>query len=286
MKEFFAALCGILMLAASARAGVVVEEQQVSDRGGGAPITHKIVVMVQGNKQKSVIDDVKQSLIIDLDQGMRMMISDARKMYVEVPFPSKGMPKGPNPTAISFKKTGGTQTLAGYSCDEYTGAGSMNGNDMTIVGCFSSSAPGAQVFTNFQKAMADKVKGTPMALMSDSPPGIPLKIDTTMKVTHMSMPGLTPQQMEEMNKRLAGRPPTVIHMTVTKVTEENLAADTFQPPKGYTKQQMPMMAPGMMGARPPMGAAPGAMGQRPGSGAPVFGLPPQAPATPAGKVPE
>src|SRR5579863_8076445 len=103
MKEFFAALCGVLMLAAGARAGVVVEEQQVSERGGGAPITHKIVVMVQGNKQKSLIDDVKQSLIIDLDQGTRMMISDARKMYVVVPFPSKGAP-GPNPPALSFKK--------------------------------------------------------------------------------------------------------------------------------------------------------------------------------------
>ncbi|MGH7838824.1 MAG: DUF4412 domain-containing protein, partial [Candidatus Binataceae bacterium] len=240
-------------------------------------------VMVQGNKQKSVIDDGKQSLITDLDQGTRMMISDARKMYVEMPFPPKGMPKtsAANPSALSFKKTGATQTIASYSCDEYTGAGTMSGNAMTVTGCFSTSAPGADAFTNFQKAMTDKVKGTPMALMSDAPPGVPLKIDTTMKVTHMSMPGLSPQQMEEMNKRLAAGLSMVTHMTVTKVTAEDLPADTFLPPKGYTKQPMPMMGAGMMGARPPMGP-----GQRPNSGGPVVGVQPPAPAAAPNKVPE
>jgi hypothetical protein len=284
MKQLLVALSAVLMLVATAHAGVVVEEQQVSDRGGGSPITHKIVVMVQGDKQKSVIDDVKQSLIIDLDKGTRMMISDARKMYVEVPFPSNETPRpGLNPQPLTFKKTGVTQTIAGYSCEEYTGTGTMNGNEVTITGCFSTSAPGAAAFTNFQKAMNDRVKGTPMALMSDAPAGVPLKIDTTMKMTHKAMPGMTPQQIEEMNKRLASRPPAVIHMTVTKVTEQDLPADTFIPPAGYAKQQMPMMAPGMMG-HPPTGAGPG-MTQRPPAG-PIVGLPSAAPATPAGKVPE
>jgi hypothetical protein len=251
IKKFFAALMGIVMLAGSAGAGVVVEEQQVSDRPSGQPITHKITVMVQGNKQKSVIDDGKQSLITDLDQGTRMMISDARKMYVEMPFPPKGTPPAPGgSSALVFKKTGGTQTLIGYPCDEYTGTGTMGGNEMTVTGCFSTSAPGAADFTSFQRAMTDKVKGTPLALMSDAPAGVPLKIDTTLKMTHMAMPGMSPQQAEEMSKRLAGRPPIVTHMTVTKISAQDLPADTFAAPKGYTKQQMPMMGPGMMPPRP------------------------------------
>ena len=261
MKKLLAALVTFLMLAGVSRAGVVVEEQQVSDRGAGTPITHKITVMVQGNKQKSIIDDGKQTLITDLDKGTRMMVNDARKMYVEMPFPPQNMPKpsAANAAGLTFKKTGSSQTLAGYSCDNYTGTGTMGGNEITVDGCFSTSAPGAADFTGFQKTMTDKVKGTPMALMSDAPPGVPLKIDTTMKVTHMMMPGMTPQQAAAMNQRLAARPPIVTHMTVSKVTAQELAANTFQPPPGYTKQQMPMMGPGMMmGPRPLAGAAPAA----------------------------
>jgi hypothetical protein len=263
MKRIFAALVALLMLAGFARAGVVVEEQQVSDRGTGTPVTHTITVMVQGNKQKSIIDGGKQTLITNLDQGTRMMVNDARKMYVEMPFPPQNMPKpsSANTSGLTFKKTGSSQTLAGYACDDYTGTGTMGGNEITVNGCFSTSAPGAADFTGFQKTMTDKVKGTPMALMSDAPPGVPLKIDTTMKVTHMMMPGMSPQQSEEMNKRLAGRPPIVTHMTVSKVATQDLAADTFQPPKGYSKQQMPMMGPGMtMGSRPMTGAPSAAAG--------------------------
>jgi hypothetical protein len=241
MKLVITASLGIAMLAAGvARAGVVVEEQQIVDRGMGTPVTNKITVMVQGNKQKYVIGDGKQASITDLDAGTRAMISNARKMYVVMPFPPKGMqmPANAGKSPLAFSKTGGHETIAGYSCDDYTGTGSMGQNEMTVTGCFSTSAPGAANFTAFQKTMSQKVQGTPMALMSDTPAGIPLKIDTSLK------------------QKTGGRQPIVTHMTVTKVTEQDLPADTFVPPKDYTKQQMPMMgmmAPGMMG-KPPAGA--------------------------------
>ena len=50
----------------------------------------------------------------------------------------------------------------------------------------------------------------------------------------------------------ANRAPMATHMTVSKVTEKELAADTFDAPKGYTKQPMPTMG--------EMGHAPMAMG--------------------------
>ena len=261
MKQVVTALLGIAMLTGGiAQAGVVVEEQQVIDRGVGAPSTNKITVMVQGNKQKYVIGDGKQASITDLDQGTRAMVSNARKMYVEMPFPPKGMmmPQNVNKSALSFTKTGGHEKIAGYSCDDYTGTGSMGQNEMTVTGCFSTSAPGAANFTAFQKTMTAKVKGTPMALMSDTPAGIPLKIDTSLK------------------QKTGGHQPIVTHMTVTKVTEQDLPADTFLPPKGYTKQQMPMMGmmgPGMMGK-----PAPGMMGK------PPAGAPPANPASAPNKV--
>jgi hypothetical protein len=215
-----------------AQAGVIVEEQQTADHGMGAPTTNEITVMVQGSKQKSVSGDRQQ--ITDLDQGKRMIILDARKIYVEMPFPPTGMtmPPGAAKSGLSFKSTGGHEKIAGYSCDDYSGSGAFAGNEVTIDGCFSTSAPGAANFTTFQKAISAKVKNTPMALTSDAPPGIPLKIDTTFKQVS------------------GGRPPIVTHMKVTKVTEQNLPAETFEAPRGYTKQPMPMMGmrgPGMMG---------------------------------------
>jgi hypothetical protein len=228
MKRYAISLLALAILSGVAQAGVVVEEQQVTDRGGGAPpVTHKIIVMVQGNKQKSVIDDGQQSLITNLDAGTRTMINSTRKSYIEMPFPPKGMPPMQSPAGLSFKKTGAHQKLSGFDCDDYTGTGTVNGNELTVNGCFSTSAPGAKNFSIFQKTMSDKVKGTPMALMSAAPEGIPLKIDTSMKMTAM------PQ--------MASRPPMLTHMTVSKVTEKDLPSDTFEAPKGYTKQQTPML---------------------------------------------
>ncbi len=269
MKQVVTALLSIAMLTGGiARAGVVVEEQQTIDRGAGTPSTNKITVTVQGNKQKYVIGNGQQSSITDLDQGTRTMISNARKMYVEMPFPPKGMMMPPNggKSALSFKKTGGEEKIAGYACDDYTGVGSLGENEMTVNGCFSTSAPGAANFTAFQKTMTAKVKGTPMALMSDTPPGIPLKIDTSLK------------------QKTGNRPTITTHMTVTKVTKQELAADTFQPPKDYVKQQMPMM-----GMRPPGMTGPGMMGKPAGPGmmgTPVAGASPAAPAPAPSKVPE
>ena len=269
MKLYAVILLTLTMVTGVARAGVVVEEQQVTNRGVGEPVTHKITVMVEGNKQKSIIDDGKQSLVTNLDQGTRMMIYDARKSYIEMPFPPKGMPSTPNQAGLTFKKTGTHQKISGYNCDDYTGTGTISGNELTINGCFSTSAPGAGNFTAFQKTMSDKVKGTPMALMSAAPEGIPLKIDTTMKMAGMA--------------QTANRPPMVTHMTVSKVTEKELTADIFDAPKGYTKQQMPMM--GSMG-HAPMAAGAG------GTAKPVPPItPPNAagaknPATAPNKVPE
>src|SRR5258708_39755050 len=99
--------------------------------------------------------------------------------------------------------------------------------------------------------MTDKVKGAPLALMSDAPAGVPLSVNTTLKF------------------KTGGRPPTSTHMTVASITTKDLPAETFLPPKDYKQQQIPMMMGGGMGPRP---MAPG--------GASVH------PASPPSKVPE
>jgi hypothetical protein len=187
--------------------------------------------MTQGNKQKYVFADGRQASILDLDKGTRLMLIQPRKVYLEMPFPPHGMMSS-NVPSVTFKKTGSVEKIAGYSCDDYLGTGTLPGGSIKVETCVSTTAPGAAGFTQFQKTMAEKVKGTPMAMMAATPPGIPLKLNTT----------LTPTGPSE-------RPPVTAKITVTKVT----------------KQSMPMM----MGHMPPPGmpghAAPGAAAPSPGA---------------------
>jgi len=263
MKQVVMAMAGLAMLVGGvAHAGVVVEEQQTIDRGIGSPATNKITVMVQGNKQKYIIGDGEQASVTDLDRGIRMMISNPRRTYIELPFPPRGMmmPPGAGASSLSFKATGTHEKIAGLACDDYIGTGAIGDNQVTVNGCFSMTAPGAANFSAFQKTMGAKVKGTPMAMMSEAPAGIPLKIDSSLK------------------PKAGTHTPLTTHMIVTSVAEQQLAASTFEPPKGYTKQQMPMM--GMMG--------PGMMGKPviiPHAGAPMGNAPAGA-SSPGNKVPE
>lgn len=229
MRAFAAGLLAITIVSGTAQAGVVVEEQQTTDHGTGTPSSDQIIVMVQGNKQKYVIGD-KQSSITDLDNGKRIMILPSRKVYIEMPFPPQGMPPSSKAPGLSFKKTGTQEKLIGYQCDDYLGTGTLGGADLTVNGCFSTTAPGAESFTAFQRTMEEKVKGTPLALMSDAPAGIPLKVETTLKF------------------KVGNRPPTKTQMTVASISTKDLPADTFEAPKDYTRQQMPMG--GGMGAHP------------------------------------
>lgn len=281
MKTLGAAFAVILTLAVvgNCYAGVVVEEQQTIDRGNGQHTTHTRKVMIEGNKQKSV-SETGQQMITDLDAGTIMMLNPAHKSYVQMPFPPPSIPgMTGNNTPLTFKKTGVNKKIAGYSCDEYTGSGNMGGNEYTVKGCFSKSAPGSSDFSAFQKTMALKVKGTPMATMADVPQGVPLELDSTTKVTHVpSMANMSPDQAAKLKQMLANRPPIVTHTTVTKVSSENLAADTFEVPAGFQKQQIGAMGgPGM--TRPGMGTS--AMPRPGGAPAPAGGA-----AAPSNKVPE
>src|SRR5271168_239652 len=124
MRQLVPALLAVTLFAGIAQAGVVIEEQQTTVRGTGTPASNKITVIVQGNKQKYIIGDSKQASITDLDQGKRLMIIDPVKAYVEMPFPSRHMMmrRDGNSAALSFKKTGGHQMIAGYACDDYLGS--------------------------------------------------------------------------------------------------------------------------------------------------------------------
>ena len=254
MKKFGSVLIAIatLAVAAVAGAGVVVDEQQTVDELNGMRVSRTRTVMIEGDKQKSIIDNGARTVITDLGKGTMTMLDGQRKTYVEVPFPPKGastaMQGGLSPT-ISFKRTGGHENIIGYSCNEYSGEGTVSGNSVTMAGCFSDTAPGAADYSNFQRVMADKVKGTTMANMGEIPPGVPLRLKITTVIGNPP-PGTPPAQAKNLREMLDHRR-FVTDTTVSKISTKTLTADSFQVPAGYQKQAVPPFFGGRMGGKPP-----------------------------------
>jgi hypothetical protein len=261
MKMLASALPAVLILAfaAIAGAGVVVDEQQTIDQINGTKVTRARTVMIEGDKQKAIIDNGKRAVITDLGKGTMMMVDGTRKTYAELPFPPKSgalaaSQAGVSPT-ISFKKTGGHDKIIGYSCDEYSGAGTIGGNSVSMSGCFSDSAPGATDYTNFQRELADKVKGTTMSNMGQIPPGVPLRLTVTTTMHHIPTAGMPAQQAKDINQLFAHRQ-FVTDTTISKISTKNLPPDSFQVPSGYEKQQLPPMFGGMGRSAPKTPATP------------------------------
>src|SRR5581483_813865 len=110
MKKFASALpaLAVLLLAATVCAGVVVDEQQAIDQPGGNSVVRTRTVMIEGDKQKSIIGNGERSVITDLGKGTMTMVDTTHKAYVEFPFPlnrkgASAMP-GTKSSTISFKK--------------------------------------------------------------------------------------------------------------------------------------------------------------------------------------
>ncbi|HJU11856.1 MAG TPA: DUF4412 domain-containing protein [Candidatus Binataceae bacterium] len=241
MRTFAAILPAIVILALVplARAGVVVDEQQIIDQPGGNKMVRARTVMIQGDKQKSIIDNGDRTVITDLEKGTMTMVDGKRKTYVELPFPPRGGMQGAASPTISFKKTGNHDKIIGYSCDEYSGAGTVGGNAVKMTGCFSDSAPGATDYSSFQREMAEKVKGTPMANMGQLPQGVPLRLTITTTMVHPPA-AMSPDQANKLRQLMAGRQ-FVTNTTVSKISTESLPSDSFVVPTGYQKQQLPPM---------------------------------------------
>jgi hypothetical protein len=258
------AAAAFAVTASAALAGVIVEEQEVVNRGG-PPITSVRTIVIQGNKQKIVSEH--DTMITDLDRGVMMLITPSRKTYSEMPFPPAGMSPTAGMANIKFAKTGSSRTIDGYKCDNYAGVSHMMGTHSDIVECFSTSAPGAHEFVAFQKAMVKKLKGTSAASMvADVPTGVPLASQSTTSMKGLTIPGMNPEQADKLAKMMANRPPIVTKTTVTKITTKSLSESEFAPPAGYTKQPMPQMP--RMGAGAPPHASSGTSG-----GPPAHSLP-------------
>lgn len=254
MKKLGTVLATIFLgtLCSPVLAGVVMTQQIVTSSGANS-MTDNRTIMVQGNKQK--VEMHGQTIVLDLDRGKMLLINPAAKSYTVLPFPPTGpmasMMQSVGGIDLDFNKTGGSQTLSGYKCQEYSSTGKSMMGEFSAKGCFSSDAPGAAEYTAFTKAMAKKFEAVGMAKTTGSQPdGVPMVLETTTKITNFNIPGMPPEQAARLKQMMANRPPTTSKSTTTSIKTAELPADTFEVPAGYTERQIGL------GGGPRPGAAP------------------------------
>src|SRR6202045_747275 len=203
MRKLTALVAGmtLAMTALPAAAGVVITQKQHVTSGTNSRDSEQ-TISVQGNKQKMVTE--KHTIITDLDVGKMYVLDPSAKSYFQIEFPPQGqmatMMAASTNAAMNFKKAGSSREIAGYKCADYNGGGHMMAGDYTVKECFSTTAPGAEEFAAFEKHMADKLKSaaTPAA-SGEIPGGVPLALDSTLKMGKANIPGISPEQPAKIN---------------------------------------------------------------------------------------
>jgi hypothetical protein len=131
--------------------------------------------------------------------------------------------------------------------------------------CVSSDAPGAKEYVEFQKAMADKLKGTHLAPKGETPDGIPVSSTRTIAPTpYTPPPSLPPAAAKKLMEAMAkGNKTVTFNTTVSKIEVKDLPAETFAVPAGYTKGEAQPITPHLLkkpGQSPPSPGAAAAPG--------------------------
>jgi hypothetical protein len=247
-----AATLAFALAATTASAGVVISQKVViTDQLG----EHKSeqTMLVQGTKRKVISGE--SEILTDLDAGKVYFIRPKDKQYVEVGFPPTGMfarMMARQGISVGFTKGDATHKVAGYTCQEYAGAAPVGINTLNMTECVASDAPGAKEFAEFQKAMAEKLKGTGLAPNGDVPDGVPVSSTSTFTAPPFTPPkGMAPEQAKQMEELMAKRKPTVTNTTVSKIEAKDLPADTFILPANYTRREVqfsPTSIPGKLKA--------------------------------------
>jgi Domain of unknown function (DUF4412) len=242
MKSTVAAAAAIVLAlaATTASAGVVINQEVTQPLQPNVPKIEQ-TVMIQGHKQKTITGD--RQFIIDLDAGKAYFIMPKKKSYMQMPFPpATGMQRmiARNELPIGVKKSTRTDNVAGYPCTDYAGDVPIVQSTIKITQCVASDAPGAKEYVAYQKALADKLKGTVMANKDEVPDGIPvLTINARFVNKFTPSPKMPPELAAKMVAAMAKVKPFVTHTTVTKIEVKDLPADTFVVPAEYSSTHAP-----------------------------------------------
>ena len=227
----------LLLAAAPSFAGVTIVQQESVSTGGGPASASDRTLMIEGNKEKTF--DARQTMMIDLDAGAAIILNPAARSATQMPFPFRGaiaaMMQGMYGSGIVFQPTGVHRTLLGYTCDEYSGSGKLPTGDFSGSGCFSKDAPGATEYSAFYKQFGERIRGGPD---SGVPAGIPLTLETTVKMTGVSIPGISPEQERALSEIASKQPAVVSSVKITSIKTGALPVTAFAIPEGYAIERL------------------------------------------------
>lgn len=246
MKFRLAVAAAIVLALAvtTASAGVVISEKVDEDHQG---VEHKSnqTEIIQGHKQKLITPDTV--FITDLDSGSGYILKPQFKQFYKVPFPPTGvyaMRMVWEGSAVQLKKTGGTNKVAGYACDDYAGSMHLPQHNLDVTKCVASGAPGAKEFVAFQEAEAKKLKGSHLVPEGGVPDGIPVSATrTTAQIPWVPSPKLPPDVAAKISAAMAKTKPIILKMTVAKIEVKDVPADAFTVPAGYKPGIVSVQAP-------------------------------------------
>jgi len=255
-----AAAIALAIAATAATAGVVISEKvvennQAAERKTDQTATVKVqkrkgiaqagerkfdrTVMIQGHKQKVITGD--REVITDLDAGKMYFVVPEKKQFIQIPFPVAGiverimMREG---VSLVFTKNGKTGKGAGYPCDGYIGAATIGYANISMVQCVAKDAPGAKEYVEFQRTMAQKLKGTKLQSAGEVPDGIPVSSTiTTTQLAFAVTGGIPAAQLAKMQEANA-KHPSISSTNVSKIEVKDIPAEAFVVPADYNKQEM------------------------------------------------
>ncbi len=225
----------------------------------GASMTLKATTRIKGMRARGDMEMTglpMMSTLIDLALKQGYLLRPDRKTAMLMP--AMAAPVTQPAIDISFKPTGGSQSIQNVLCDEYALAITMSMSDMTsgplmppeaaavmegvkmvIAGSMwiAKSGPGTADYVAFQKAAADGGMGSLMAgafgqgangmsrMMSAiaEVPGIPY-----LSELNMTMEGTGPM-VEKMRQMV----PMKVTTTVTSVSTDPISDDAFRIPPDY-----------------------------------------------------
>ncbi|MGA9725381.1 MAG: hypothetical protein WBQ86_23190 [Candidatus Binatus sp.] len=268
-----AAAIALALAATTASAGVVISQEAVTKVHGRDRKVEQ-TVMIQGHKRKVIASEkgtVTRETVTDVDAGKIYMIFPKVKQFAEFKFPPEKalalMVVWEESTIDLDKKTDGTDKVAGYACQDYAGSSVFIFNNIDVTKCLATAAPGAKEFFEFEKALAQKLQGTPLAPKGEIPYGIPVSATFTSQLVPFTPPAkMPPEEAAKVKEKLAKYRPVTSNVTVSKIEVKDIPADAFVVPAGYTpapaatlpQPLTPPVKPGSASAPPGSSTKPGA----------------------------
>lgn len=252
-----ALVLAIAIAATTASAGVVISEDVVISDNAGREHRSERTVMLQGNKEKVVTPD--RVIITDLDAGKMYVLAPALKRAAQIALP----PTGRIATILArlgmfvgYQKSSGGGKVAGYECQNYAGGETTGRTKLEATQCVASAAAGAAEYVAFRKGLADKLKGSTLAIKGDIPDGIP--VSSTLSISFIPFPipkDFPPEQAAKIKESNAKAKPLITSAKVTKIQVKDLPADTFVVPADYKNPPAPTPVSGAAGSSKPAAAA-------------------------------